>query len=111
MEAAVAFVESVGPAVVKAHNDRLIDRMFARLAVRRRRAASPRDAARRGPYGCFRARTAGHTKPSSTRSAKQRVVVSLREGNIRVSPYLYNTPSHIDRLVEIVEAQLPALMF
>ena len=111
MEAAVAFVESVGPAVVKAHNDRLIDRMFERLPSDAVQPASPRDAARRGPYGCFRARTAGHTKALFDALSQARVVVSLREGNIRVSPHLYNTPSHIDRLVEIVEAQLPALMF
>jgi selenocysteine lyase/cysteine desulfurase len=30
------------------------------------------------------------------------VVVSLREGNIRVSPYLYNTERDIDRLISVV---------
>ena len=33
---------------------------------------------------------------------KERVMVSLREGNIRVSPHMFNTESDIDRLVSVV---------
>jgi selenocysteine lyase/cysteine desulfurase len=33
---------------------------------------------------------------------KENVIVSLREGNIRVSPYLYNTERDIDRLISVI---------
>jgi cysteine desulfurase / selenocysteine lyase len=102
--AAVAFVASVGPATVKAHNDRLIDRLFEHLPGGGVEAASPTDAARRGPFGSIRAETLERTRSLFDAIHRQGVVVSLREGNIRVSPYLFNTEADIDRLVEIVGA-------
>ena len=108
MAAAVGFVESVGPAVVKAHNDRLIDRMFERLPLDTVQLASPRDGSRRGPYGCFKARSPERTKSLYEALARERVIVSLREGNIRVSPYLFNTEADIDRLVDVVCAEARA---
>ena len=109
MAEAVAFVDSVGPAVVKAHNDKLIDRMFERLPLDVVQPASPLDAARRGPYGCFRAATPERTRALFEALATARVIVSLREGNIRVSPHLYNTAGHIDQLVDVVEARQAVL--
>ena len=35
------------------------------------------------------------------RLRKENVIVSLREGNLRVSPYLYNTERDIDRLIAV----------
>ena len=106
MAASVGFVDSIGPAVVKAHNDRLIDRLFERLPLDVVQPASPRDASRRGPYGCFRASTPERTRALFDTLAQAGVVVSLREGNIRVSPHLFNTADHIDRLVDVVEARV-----
>ena len=106
MTAAVAFVDGIGPATVKAHNDRLIDRLFARLPQDLVELASPTDAAHRGPYGCFKAHTPEATKRLFEALGHEQVVVSLREGNIRVSPHLFNTEQDIDRLVEVVEARL-----
>ena len=106
MAAAVAFVEGIGPATVKAHNDRLIDRLFARLPPDLVEIASPADADRRGPYGCFRAHTPEGTKRLFDALDRERIIVSLRQGNIRVSPYLFNTEADIDRLAEAVEARV-----
>jgi selenocysteine lyase/cysteine desulfurase len=105
MAAAVGFVESIGPAAIKVHNDRLIDRMFERLPLDVVQVASPLDGASRGPYGCFRARTPERTRTIFDTLSRAGVIVSLREGNIRVSPHLYNTDDHVDRLIELVEAQ------
>jgi len=33
---------------------------------------------------------------------KEKVITSLREGNIRVSPHLYNTERDIDRLIAAI---------
>src|SRR2546429_679374 len=64
--------------------------------------ASPLDAAERGPYGCFSARSRESTGELYQRLRKENVIVSLREGNIRVSPHLYNTERDIDRLVSVI---------
>ena len=104
MEAAVAFVQRAGPEAVRTHTQALVDRMFAGLAVSDVELASPAEPLRRGPFGCFRARSLEQTRSLYDRLIQQGVIVSLREGNIRVSPYLYNTEDDIDRLLAVVAA-------
>jgi selenocysteine lyase/cysteine desulfurase len=102
MDASVDFVARIGADVVAAHNRKLVEFMFERLPKDRFVIASPLDAARRGPYGCFAARSPEKTAEHYQHLRKENVVVSLREGNIRVSPYLYNTERDIDRLISVV---------
>jgi cysteine desulfurase / selenocysteine lyase len=102
MDVSVDFVVRMGPELVQAHNRKLIDLMFERLPKDRFVIASPLDAARRGSYGCFAARSPEKTAEHYQRLRKENVVVSLREGNIRVSPHLYNTERDIDRLISVV---------
>ena len=102
MDVSVDFVARMEPGLVAAHNRKLIELMFERLPKDRFVIASPLDAARRGPYGCFAARSAEKTAEHFQHLRKENVVVSLREGNIRVSPYLYNTERDIDRLISVV---------
>jgi cysteine desulfurase/selenocysteine lyase len=104
MEASLEVVHRLGPETVAAHNAGLIALMYDRLPRDRCVPASPLDPARRGPYGCFAARTPEKTAALYERLQKQNVVVSLREGNIRVSPHLYNTERDIDRLIAVVTA-------
>jgi selenocysteine lyase/cysteine desulfurase len=102
LNASVDFVLRAGPAIVAEHNRKLIDFMFERLPKDRCVPASPLDAAKRGPYGCFAARRPENTAALYERLRKENVIVSLREGNIRVSPYLYNTERDIDRLISVI---------
>ena len=102
MDVSVDFVVRVGPELVAAHNRKLIELMFERLPKDRFVAASPLDVARRGPYGCFKARSPEKTAQHYEHLRKENVIVSLREGNIRVSPHLYNTARDIDRLISVV---------
>jgi cysteine desulfurase / selenocysteine lyase len=102
METSVDFVVRMGPETVAQHNRKLVELMFERLPKDRFVVASPLDPARRGPYGCFAARSKEKTAEVYRRLRKENVVVSLREGNIRVSPHLYNTERDIDRLISVV---------
>jgi cysteine desulfurase / selenocysteine lyase len=102
MDASVELVSRIGPEHVAAHNRKLIEFMFERLPKDRCIPASPLDPAQRGPYGCFAARSREKTTELYQRLRKENVIVSLREGNIRVSPYLYNTERDIDRLISVV---------
>ena len=102
LDASVELVSRMGPESVAAHNRKLIDFMFQRLPKDRCIPASPLDAARRGPYGCFAARSHEKTTELYQRLRKENVIVSLREGNIRVSPHLYNTERDIDRLISVI---------
>jgi cysteine desulfurase/selenocysteine lyase len=102
MDVSVDFVVRMGPELVQAHNRKLIDLMFERLPKDRFVIASPLDAARRGSYGCFAARSPEKTAEHYQHLRKENVIVSLREGNIRVSPHLYNSERDIDRLIGVV---------
>ena len=101
MDAAVDVVRRIGPESVREHNQALIERLFDRLPETCVRA-SPRDPARRGPYGCFTGPTADDTVALYQRLRKENVVVSMRGGRIRVSPHVFNATEDIDRLVRIV---------
>jgi cysteine desulfurase/selenocysteine lyase len=102
MDVSVDFVVRMSPELVATHNRKLIELLFERLPKDRYVLASPTDAARRGPYGCFAARSREKTAEVYQHLRKENVVVSLREGNIRVSPHLYNTERDIDRLISVV---------
>jgi len=54
------------------------------------------------PTGCFSARSREKTTQLYQHLRKENVIVSLREGNIRVSPHLYNTERDIDRLISVI---------
>ena len=102
MDTSVELVSRMGPERVAAHNRRLIDFMFDRLPKDRCIPASPLDAAQRGPYGCFSARNREKTTELYRRLRTENVIVSLRDGNIRVSPHLYNTERDMDRLLSVI---------
>jgi cysteine desulfurase / selenocysteine lyase len=102
MDASLEFLLRVGPETVEKHNRALIDFMFERLPKDRCVPASPLDPVHRGPYGCFAARSPEKTTELYQKLRTENVIVSLREGNIRVSPYLYNTERDIDRLISVI---------
>lgn len=102
MDASVEFVLQAGPETVYAHNSKLIDFMYQRLPKDRCVATSPIDSAQRGPYGCFAARAPEKTAALYEKLRKENIITSLREGNIRVSPHLYNTERDIDRLISVI---------
>ena len=104
LEAGMELVLRAGPAAVAEHNHRLIEQLFSRLPADRCVPASPRERARRGPYGCFKARSFEKTKQLYEQLRAENVITSLREGKIRVSPYLYNSERDIDRVVGLVTA-------
>jgi cysteine desulfurase / selenocysteine lyase len=102
MDISADFVVRMGPETVAAHNRKLIDLMYERLPKDRCIPASPLEADRRGPYGCFVARTQEKTAALYQKLRNENVIVSLREGNIRVSPHVYNTDRDIDRLISVI---------
>jgi cysteine desulfurase/selenocysteine lyase len=104
VDASLGFVLRAVPETVLAHNHKLIDFMYERLPKDRCVPASPLEHPLRGPYGCFAARKPEATAALYDRLRKENVITSLREGNIRVSPYLYNTERDIDRLISVITA-------
>ena len=104
MDASVNFVSRFGPALVLEHNRKLIEFLFEHLP-KDCIPASPLDSTQRGPYGCFTASTAEKTAALYQKLQKANVIVSMREGRIRVSPHLFNSERDMDRLISVVTAR------
>ncbi len=98
------YVASVGPAHVLAHTQSLVERLFEPLRPPFG-VASPRDRSRRGPFGCLDAGTPQATAALHARLKDSRYVVSLREGRLRVSPYLCTTEADIDGFLEALHGR------
>lgn len=104
MAESVELVLRMGPETVAAHNRVLMEQMFERLPKDRCVPASPLDPAQRGPYACFTARTPEKSAALYAKLQAENIYVSLREGNLRVSPHLFNTERDIDRLIAAITA-------
>ena len=102
MAQSVDFVLRVGPEVVAEHNRKLIDFLFSRLPEDRCIPASPQYPEQRGPFGCFIARKPEKTVELYRKLRRENIIVSLREGKIRVSPHLFNSEQDMDRLISVV---------
>ena len=102
MAQSVEFVLRVGPEVVADHNRKLIEFMFSRLPEDRCVPASPRYPEKRGPFGCFTARKPEKTVELYWKLRRENIIVSLREGKIRVSPHLFNSEQDMDSLISVV---------
>jgi selenocysteine lyase/cysteine desulfurase len=101
MEASAKFVLDVSPALIRHHNDALIDYFFERLPEGYR-PASPRRACQRGVFGCIEVGSRGDTEFLYQTLRDERFVVALREGKIRVAPHLLNSTQDIDRLLVVM---------
>jgi selenocysteine lyase/cysteine desulfurase len=102
LDASVEFVLQAGPENVAAHSRNLTELLYQRLPRDRCVPTSPLDPTQRGPYACFAARVLEKTVALYDRLRKENIIVSLREGSIRVSPYLFNTERDIDRLISVI---------
>ena len=98
MEASAKFVLDASPALIRDHNQALINYFFERLPEGYR-LASPRQASQRGVFGCIEVGSRGDTESLYQTLRDERFVVALREGKIRVAPHLLNSTQDIDRLL------------
>jgi selenocysteine lyase/cysteine desulfurase len=101
-EASLRFLLDVGVETVAAHNQKLMAHLYESLPRDQFVRTSPLESGRRGPYACFAAHTLERTRDIHARLKKEKVIASLREGNIRVSTHLYNTRQDIDKLVRVI---------
>jgi cysteine desulfurase / selenocysteine lyase len=102
LDASLDLVLAIGVDVVARHNQTLVGQIIERLSASRCTLASPAERERRGPYVSIAGCDASETAALFEKLHANRVFVSLREGSIRISPYLYNTPEQISRLMDLL---------
>jgi selenocysteine lyase/cysteine desulfurase len=102
MEASLAFLLRVGVRTVWDHCRAIAAQIAERLPVDSCVLGSPADPDARGPYVCVAARTRQRTPELYEKLRAAGVIVSLREGALRIAPHLYNTDQDIDRLIRVL---------
>ena len=99
LEASLEFVLRAGAENVWQHNDRLVRQLIELLPRDRCILASPADSAARGPYVCIAGRSPEKTQELYQKLGAANIVVGLREGAVRIAPYLYNSERDMDRVL------------
>ena len=102
LDASLDLVLAAGVEAVACHNQELVSQIIERLPGSRCVLASPAERERRGPYVCIASRAPNETAALFEKLRANRIFVSLREGSIRIAPYLYNTPEQISHVMDLL---------
>ena len=94
----------VGLDRVACHTAALVNQIIEQMPHDRFELASPAETAGRGPYVCIDAKAPGETAKVYEKLREAGVHISLREGALRIAPFIYNTPEQVSRLVEILRS-------
>jgi selenocysteine lyase/cysteine desulfurase len=97
--AGLEIVERAGVAQIEEYVRGLSDRLVAGLDELGATVVTPREHARRGPLTCVRASDVGALVQAL---AAERIVVSARDANVRISPHLYNVEEDVDRILQVL---------
>ncbi len=100
MNASLELFQELGPSAIARHVEQLAERLVSGVQTRPDlRLVTPDDRARRAGVIAV----APHDPRATSHRLKQaKVIHSLREGAIRLSPHGYNTPDEIDKVLELL---------
>ena len=101
--ASLRYLGRLTPEAVEAHNRSVLERLVEGLPAGFR-AVSQLEPAHRSNIVCIAAATEEETERAHAALVEHRIVVSRREGSLRVSPHVFNNERDIDRLLEVLAA-------
>jgi cysteine desulfurase / selenocysteine lyase len=102
MDASLDLLLRTGLDKAACHTAALIKQVVDEMPSDRFTLASPAEPERRGPYVCIKARTPEETAAMQEKLRAAQVHVSLREGALRIAPFIYNSPAHVSRLIDVL---------
>ena len=98
--AGMSLIEEAGPATIEEHVGRLAGLLIDGLEELGATVVTPRAASSRGPLVCVRSRDA----PALVAAlARERVVCSERDSNLRIALHLYHVEEDVDRALEALQ--------
>ena len=100
LEASLEFLHQVGVETIMRHCFGLLEGLREALVSQGFQLNASAEPAQRSTILTFRAPSGGDTERLYQKLRDQLVIVSLREGWIRVSPHLYNSEDDMDRLMD-----------
>lgn len=105
-DASLGWLAKIGVDAIQQHTDALVNALIERLPRDCCVLASPAERERRGPFACVSSRKPERNRELYEKLREAQIFVSLRQNALRISPYLYNTPEHIERLVKVLSLGL-----
>jgi selenocysteine lyase/cysteine desulfurase len=102
LDASLEFLEGVTPRAAYQHCRRLLERLAEGLRAQGCTLSAASRVNHESTILGFQASPPEATTELHRKLRAQHIAVSLRQGVIRVSPYLYNNETDIDRLLEVV---------
>ena len=103
-DASLDLVQRIGVGAIQRYVDTLTNQLIECMQGDRCVLASPEQRERRGPYVCVSALDPNATTALYEKLSAAQISVSLRERALRISPYIYNTPDEIARLVDVLKS-------
>jgi selenocysteine lyase/cysteine desulfurase len=97
--AAVEYLLAQGLENIEAYDDMLVSRLLDGLDPERYQLISPPQGVARSTLVVLSHREPERNEEIFDRLKRDKIDISLREGNLRVSPHLYNTVDEIDSLL------------
>ena len=104
LEASLDLLLRTGLEKAAGHTAALIKQVLDDMPTDSFTLASPVESERRGPYVCVQAPTLERTQAMQEKLRAAEVHVSLREGALRIAPFIYNSPANVSRLIEVLRA-------
>lgn len=101
-DASLKLLASIGTENLYAHNTELIRMLIERLPYDRCVLASPSEEEKRGQYICIASRAGEKTRELYEKLKAEKIFVALREGVLRISPFIYNTERDISRVIAVL---------
>lgn len=101
-DASLKLLTSIGTENLYAHNAELIRMLIERLPYDRCVLASPSEEEKRAQYICIASRAGEKTRELYEKLKAEKIFVALREGVLRVSPFIYNTERDIARVISVL---------
>ncbi len=102
--AAVEYLLDQGIERIAAHNDALVARLIDGLDERAYRLVSPAQGAARSTLAVLGHREAARNDAIFARFGEAGIAITKREGNLRISPHLFNNTAEIDRALDLLAA-------
>ena len=96
----VSLLAEIGIRDIAQHTRSLHEPIFQWADANRVRIASPRDDAHRSAIVCIAPQ---HAVEAYHAVKRARIVCSLREGAIRLSPHLYNTVEEMEKVLDVLD--------
>ena len=101
-DVALQLLVGIGTEKLYAHNTELIRMLVDRLPHDRCVLASPVEEERRAQFVCAASRDSAKTAELYEKLKAEKIYVGLREGALRVSPYIYSTERDIARVISVL---------